>query len=76
MTGSLVMYGMYYIVMIGFYSKIGWRDLNSYRWAYMFTFTSATLLFVIGAVLNVHKWISFLLRVLTSIKAEKVLADL
>jgi hypothetical protein len=42
----------------------------------MFTFYTATLLLAIGAVLNVHKWILFLTRVQTSVKAEKVLAEL
>lgn len=41
----------------------------------MFTFYTGDLLFAVGVVLNVHKWISFLLKVYTSIKAEKVIAE-
>ena len=76
MTASIAMYDLYFMVQAAVYSKIGWGYLNSYTWAYMFTYYTATLLLAIGAVLNVHKWILFLIRVQTSVKAEKVLAEL
>jgi hypothetical protein len=61
---------------VGVYSKIGWVYKSSYKWAYMLTYYTAILLLIIGAVLNVHKWIQFLLRIQTSIKVEKVLDEL
>ena len=76
MTGSIVMSDFYFIVQVGVYSKIGWVFKSSYEWAYMLTYYTAVLLLIIGAVLNVHKWIQFLLRIQTSIKVEKVLDEL
>ena len=76
MTASIYMYDCYFVVQAVVYSKIGWVTFNSYRWAYTMTYNTATLLLSIGAVLNLHKWILFLVRVQTSIKAEKVLAEL
>ncbi len=76
MTASIAMYDFYFIVQAVVYNKIGWVYLNSYRWAYIFTYYSATLLFEIGAVLTVHKWILFLIRIQTSVKAETVLVEL
>lgn len=59
MTGSLILYFMYFVVEIAVYSIPKWQVLNaqSYLYAYMYTYYSAVLLLAIGAVLNVHKWI-------------------
>lgn len=76
MTACIAMYDFYFIVQAVVFNKIGWVYLNSYRWAYFFSYYSATLLLAIGAVLNVHKWILFLIRVQTSVKAEIVLVEL
>jgi len=57
MTACIVMYDLYFIVQAVVFNKIGWIYLNSYRWAYFFTYYSATLLLAIGAVMNVYKWI-------------------
>lgn len=76
MTSSIVMSDFYFMVQVGAYSKIGWIFKNSYLWAFMLTYYTAILLLIIGVVLNVHKWIQFLLRIQTSIKVEKLLDEL
>jgi uncharacterized membrane protein len=76
MTGSIVMNDIYFVIQIGVYSKIGWLFKSSYEWAYMLTYYTAILLLIIGVVLNLHKWIQFLLKIHTSIKVEKILDEL
>ena len=76
MTGSIVMSDIYFLVQIGVYSKIGWLFKSSYNWTYMLTYYTAILLLIIGVVLNLHKWIQFLLKIHASIKVEKVLDEL
>lgn len=59
MTISVILFVFYFVVQVVIYSvpKWGSHNYNSYRYCFMYTYYSAILALVIGAVLNVHKWI-------------------
>lgn len=73
MTGSVIMYMLYYICTAVVYTNLKWIHERSYTCSYVYFNYSGVLLLAIGVVLNAHKWIQFLMRIYISIKAEKVL---
>ena len=59
LTGSLVAIDTYFMTQVAFYYHMGWPDTNpgSFLWSWMLPYYTGRLLFLVGVVLNLHKWI-------------------
>ena len=76
LTGSLLAIDTYFMTQVGFYYNMGWPVSNSssFLWSWMLPYYTGRLLFIVGVVLNLHKWIQFLIRIQISIRAEIMLS--